>query len=402
MMQITDTAKEQAITPIFRLAFRPLFLFSGIFSSLAILFWTLYLNGNIAYTPANNPIWWHSHEMIFGFILAIILGFLLTAIQTWTGIPGVRGKKLALIALLWLAARVLNFIVPPNLLTMAVDISWLIIAIYFVARPIILRRQWKNLFFTPVILLFIVFDIVSFYSASQFNMLLLEKINTMAILLISIVVLIVGGRVIPFFTSRGTQTTPIIRHIWLEVSALVTAWLSLLFTGLALFVFDLPMTNSLLAISYAAVAMTNFVRLATWRSHLTIKVPLLWSLHLSYLSMIAGFVLLAINSINGDIGLSISLHMLSVGGIGGIILAMIARVSLGHTGRKLEIKPIIAFAFSTIFIAVIFRTVAILLWPNSAALFITIAGLAWFIGFGIWSIVYFSILSKPRIDGHPG
>ena len=138
MMQILDNEKEQQITPIFRLAFRPFFLGASIFSAISMIVWTLFWSGSadVSQLMYGNPIWWHSHEMLIGFTCAIIIGFLLTAVQNWTGNPGIRGGKLAVIFLFWLVARIGLMLGSPNMVWMIIDLVWIPLAAYFLAKPI--------------------------------------------------------------------------------------------------------------------------------------------------------------------------------------------------------------------------------------------------------------------------
>ncbi|AJR05924.1 hypothetical protein H744_1c0899 [Photobacterium gaetbulicola Gung47] len=401
MMQILDSEKEQKILPLFRLAFRPFFLAASMLSAVSMLLWGGFWAGNTALSGYmySNPIWWHSHEMLFGFTGAIIIGFLLTAVQNWTGNPGVRGWKLAVIFAFWLIARLGMFTSTPHVLWMVIDLMWMPLAAGFLAQPIIMRRQWNNLFFAPLIVLMTVLNALFHLIALGGSDIPLRAVSFATVMVISVIVLVVGGRVIPFFTWRGTHTEQITRIKGLEYGALVPSWLLLLNVLLPLpeqvSAFTLP---ALLAVA----SIMHLIRFVRWRTLSTIRVPLLWLLHFAYLAMIVGMLLLAEHYSTGRMNYSIALHIVTVGGIGCMILAMIARVSLGHTGRALQIKPIIVVAFVALVLATLSRTLLIALQPTMTIQGYIISAGLWALAFAIFSVVYCPILTQPRIDGRPG
>ncbi|WP_094461581.1 NnrS family protein, partial [Photobacterium damselae] len=281
MMQILDNEKEQKIIPIFRLAFRPFFLSAALFSAVAMVVWAMFWSGNSHVTGLmyGQPIWWHAHEMMIGFTGAIIIGFLLTAVQTWTGVPGIRSTKLAIVFTLWLIARIGLLFGQPSYIWMFTDLSWIPLAAYFLLKPILLRRQWNNLFFAPLLLLLTALNVQLHLIAMGLVENSLRQTSFVALVVIAIIVLVVGGRVIPFFTWRGTQTEQITRVKWIEYAALIPVWLLLIATFL-----PLPSNyNWIVANLLMVTAVTNMIRFVRWRTLSTLKVPLLWSLHLAYL-----------------------------------------------------------------------------------------------------------------------
>ncbi|MGF1723589.1 NnrS family protein [Photobacterium nomapromontoriensis] len=401
MMQILDNEKEQKIAPVFRLAFRPFFLAASVFSIVAMLLWAMFWAGNYSVTcfMYANPVWWHSHEMLFGFTGAIIIGFLLTAVQNWTGNPGVRGWKLAGIFAIWLIARVGLMLGNPHYGWMFIDLLWMPVAAYFLAMPIIRRRQWNNLFFVPLIVLMTVLNALFHLNVLGFSDISIQAVSFATVIVISVIVLIVGGRVIPFFTWRGTQTDQITRVKWIELSSLIPSWL-LLFNVL------LPIPETInqysLPLLLAVTAVSHLIRFMRWRSLSTRKVPLLWLLHFAYGFMIIGLLLLATHYAFGVVSYGVALHSLTVGGVGCMILAMIARVSLGHTGRSLQVGPMMMIAFVALVLASLVRTLFVIAMPSLIIYSYVVSALLWVLAFTIFTIVYFPILTKPRLDGRPG
>ncbi|MGF1872882.1 NnrS family protein [Photobacterium indicum] len=401
MMQILDNEKEQRILPIFRLAFRPFFLGASIFSAIAMIIWAIFWSGKIDVSMLmyGNPIWWHSHEMLIGFTGAIIIGFLLTAVQNWTGSPGVRGWPLASIFLLWAIARVGLLFGTANIIWMVIDLTWVPLATYFLAKPLILRKQWNNLFFVPLLLLMTLLNAYLHFMVLGFVDFDLRGVSLSVVTVISVIVLVVGGRVIPFFTWRGTDTAQITRVKAIELLAMIPSWLLL-----ANVLLPLPdaINQVTLPALFFATGLTHLIRFVRWRTFQTLKTPLLWSLHAAYLFMIIGMFMLGFHFLTGDISYSVALHFITVGGIGCMILAMISRVSLGHTGRSLQAGRWIIIAFLALIIATLVRTVMVSLVPTMILNSYVVSAVLWAVAFTIFSIVYFPILTQPRVDGRPG
>ncbi|PST96165.1 NnrS family protein [Photobacterium iliopiscarium] len=398
-MQIIDRAQEEKIPPLFRLAFRPFFIGAAIYAVISIALWGMFWAGNshVSQFMYGNPLWWHSHEMLFGFSGAVIVGFLLTAVQTWTGQTGVKGAKLAFLFSLWLIARLGLMVATPSYVWMIIDCAWIIVATLFLAMPIIKVKQWRNLFFVPVLIMFTLLNIKYHLMVLKVIPYDLKATALMTLTIIAAVVIVVGGRVIPFFTSRGTKTETITRIPMLEYAALIPIWILLIFT-----LFPVTVPSSLLAATYLIAAVTNLVRMCRWRSFKTITVPLLWSLHGAYLSMIIGLAWLGGSYINHSMNPTIGIHIIAIGGIGAMILAMMARVSLGHTGRKLQIGRWMIIAFISLLGSLLARTLFVVVMPVATIDAYVISAVLWVIAFTIFAIVYFPVLTKARVDGHPG
>lgn len=399
-MQILDAEKESKIWPLFRLGFRTFFLGGALYACLAMLLWLLALSGVRVLPRVGNPIWWHAHEMIFGFGLAIVAGFVLTAIQNWTGIPGVRGWPLALVTGLWLLPRLLMPLRGElNPLVIVLDLLWLPMVAGLLARPIIQIKQWRNLFFVPLLGFLTLLNALSYYAAADGNWLLAERVFITAVLALSALIAVMGGRVIPFFTSRATGTEKTQPIMLLEKLSLGAFWMAtlgwLLLPRTALF-------NGLLALLLLVAALSNLARLARWNSKLTLSIPLLWILHLGYLFLPLGMLALAAALLQLGITVSLASHWLTAGALGAVILGMIARVSLGHSGRPLEIGKPMVVAFVLVILAALLRTLLPLLAPGLTTTAYHGSALAWTLAFGLFCRVYWPVLTRPRIDGRPG
>ncbi|MCJ8351422.1 NnrS family protein [Moritella sp.] len=400
-MQITDLAEEQQILPVLRLGFRPFFLAGALFSMVALVLWGAMLSGYITFQPYGGGLWWHIHEMLFGFGCAIVAGFLLTAIQNWTGIRGVSGASLLGLFLLWLAGRVVLLL--PTLLNdyviILIDLSFLPTVAYILGKPLFKIKQYRNLFFVPLLVLFTVANIEMYLAKLGLVNMTVSQAAYASVILMAVLMSVMAGRVVPMFTANGTKTAKVLPLPWLEKLAtgslaLITALLLLqpLFTVPA-FVF-----GSLFLLSGGCQAIRWF----RWKPWITLGVPLLWSIHGAIFFIWVGLFTVGMSYFIVVPFVSHLWHLITVGGMGGLILAMISRVSLGHTGRKLQQPKAMFWGFLSIFIAAIIRVIGPIFWMQYYITFINLSIAFWLIAFGLFAYHYAPMLIKPRVDGRPG
>lgn len=401
MMQITDKQEEDQLTPILRQAFRPLFLLGAGFSAIAILLWGFALAGKVQLPVYGNIMFWHSHEMIFGFVVAIVLGFLLTAVQNWTGLRAPHGRVLLILSVLWLAARAGMMFgqTLPWWLVAAVDVSVLPMAAYLFGRMVLKVNQTRNLFFVPILLLLTVCNLLMHYGLhfGQYHIQVLGAYN--AVFLVTLLMAIIGGRVLPMFTANGTMTPKVQPIVWLDRIALGSLWLIFAVHFLNLHTL-LP--NEVMAVLFGVSAVALAIRVARLKIWITWRVPLLWSFHLAYWFIPVGLALFALRYVGVDITQSLAMHALTAGAMGNMILSMIARVSLGHSGRPLQPKLIMTGAFLLVLIAALTRVFFIWLVPEMTSQWLMFSTMAWALAYGIYVVVYFKVLTTPRADGNPG
>ncbi|MGS2722319.1 NnrS family protein [Porticoccus sp. GXU_MW_L64] len=396
VINISEPAKGPAL---WQLAFRPFFLSGALFGACAIAAWGLFLSG-VEWVPGSSlgPTQWHGHEMLFGFGLAIVYGFLLTAVQTWTGVPAVKGGQLALLWGFWLAARLL-WLVPWELnaelmlaCTAAADLSFQLLGLFWLLRPILLVKQWRNMAVAAVPVLMLVVNCRYYLAAAEGEYLQQQHSLQAMIWLFAVMMSVIGGRVIPFFTARKLGVEQPIRRLWLEVGC----HLSLLLLALqALIGFYLPdMVLPLLA------ALLHLLRWGSWQNIGLWRVPLLWSLHLAYLFIpvftIAWGLSGVLNWWTSDV-----LHLLAIGAISGMILAMIARVSLGHTGHELRSSVAMNCGFALVTLSALSRFLPVFVSSWRLPLY-NLSALAWTLAFVIFLIGYWRILTSKRVDGRQG
>lgn len=399
-LNIDTRSVALGIPPLLRLAFRPLFLGGTLFSILAIAWWLYFWMNPFNWSPHGGPIWWHGHEMLFGFGAAIVVGFLLTAVQSWTGVIGIRGKPLAALALMWLSGRLLLAFGSslPDWLIAVGDVSYLLFAAIAMAYPVIKVKQWRNLMFVPILFVFALLNVASHWGViTEQPQLAIQSLHS-TIMLFALIISIVGGRVIAAFTSNtmGNQRAQPIQ--WLETVSISSIIFMLI---IALYGFaNVP--SALLFIVSSIAALANGWRFLRWGFQHSWSDPMLWSLHLAYAFIPLGFVGLALHSVGLMDNTSAALHSFTVGSIGGMILAMISRVTLGHTGRPLNPHKLVPLAFGFILLAAVIRVVLPAWLPEVSQWGIGLAGVLWVAAYGIYVFVYAPMLLTTRADGNPG
>jgi len=401
MQPIMDNTKLDKIPAVFQLGFRIFFLSGTLFSVIALFLWgTIFFHG-MDIQPFGGSYWWHGHEMVFGFSSAIIAGFLLTAVQTWTGIPSVKGSKLSVLFLVWLTARLL-LLFPGNIsqwVISVIDLAFLPFVAIALGYPIIRIKQWRNIIFVPILLLLFIENLIMHRGVWLGQPDVSQNAVWAAVLTIVLLISIMGGRVIPFFTARATSTEQPSVIIWLELIANIPIFLLLIYflSGKP----DIISTGLIISLTIVA-SLFQLIRLARWQFWLCFKEPLLWSLHLTYLFIPVGLILLALHYSGLNVTASHALHSFTVGTIGGLILAMISRVSLGHTGRKLETLSGMGIAFSLMILAALVRSPLAAFEILSPVLSLGLGFVFFIIAYCIYLWHYIPILMKRRIDGRPG
>ncbi len=391
-MHLLDRQRALAIAPLWRLGFRPFFVAGALFALLAVALWAAALHGLTNPAVAGGMLAWHRHEMPFGFGLAIIAGFLLTAVQTWTGRPGLSGRPLIALFGLWLAARLAWFIPVPLAVLIMLQLGFIGLFIAQMARQLITTRQRNNYPLLLVLSLLALCQSLTLTGLAQGNDELQRRGVLAALWLVAVLLSLIGGRVIPFFTQRGLgRVEAFAAHPWLDRLLLACGVLvaALFASGHNL------LASPWLAAPFIVLSVLHGLRL--WRCHLhgIWRVPLLWSLHLGY----AWLLVATLGMVAWHLGWlrqpSLASHALAVGAMGGLVLAMMARVSLGHTGRALQPPRAMAWAFGLLNLGALIRVTA-----GSGGLWLAAA--CWSTAFALFAWHYAPMLWRARVDGHPG
>ena len=401
MIQITEPEKTQTLTPLLRLGFRPFFLFGSLFGVIAVILWMLMLHNSIYFNPLGGIHWWHIHEMVFGFGCAITVGFLLTAVQTWTSVKGAQGKPLLFLLILWFTGRLLVLfpLMVGNTLTLLIDVSFLPIAAYIIGKPIIAIKQYRNLFFVPLLLLFTIANLEMHLSLYYPNIFAYQLSSHIGVVLILLLMSIISGRVVPMFTANGTNTpkaTPSPLLDKLASAPLAISMLMLLLHPIVTF------NTTIFGLLLILAGIFQSIRWIKWKPWVTLATPLVWALHSGIKFMSFGLILLGVSYLITDMPSNHIWHLLTIGGIGGLILAITSRVSLGHTGRSLNPPKYMPFAFLCVALSATIRVFGPWIWPEHTALFINISGLLWVVAFSLFIYHYTPMLISPRADNKPG
>lgn len=380
-----------AAAPVFSLGFRPFFLAGAGFAAIAVAVWALWLYGRLpGAQPMGGMLAWHRHEMPFGFTAAIIAGFLLTAVPNWTGRPGLNGWPLIGLVLVWLIARLAWLMPMPAILLLALQVPFLPLLACVLGRDLIAAGKRENY---PVLLM------ITLLAGCQALTLLgifnedvnLQRHGVLAALwLVGALMSVIGGRVIPFFIQRGLNrpATPAAHPLpgkVLLISAMLAA------VSFAAGLNDAP--RMWLALLFALISGLHLLRLWRWHDRGLWRVPLLWSLYLAYTWLAVATLAMALWHLGWMPQQSLATHSLAVGGIGGLVLAMIARVSLGHTGRPLLPSKVIVVGFALVLVAGVSR---VWLVPFSGW-GLGMSALLWCMAFGLFLSRYIGILFKPRV-----
>ena len=378
--------------PVFSLGFRIFFLLAG-FAALALLIlWQQITQGTIA-PPYFTGTYWHAHEMLLGYTVAVIAGFLLTAVSNWTGKITLQGDGLMGLSLLWLYGRILPFYAGqlPDGLIALIDLAFLPALIFVIAKTLIQTKNYKNLIFVGLLALLFLGNLMIHMQMLELCTNSAAKGIQLVIATIVLIILVIAGRVFPFFTEKGLKGVSIPRNSLADILAIGNA--------ASVFLLQLfEISGTFLALVALLAAGLNAWRLASWFVFRIWFVPLLWILYLGYGWLILGFIFTAFAAWEWVLP-SLALHAFTVGGIGVLTLGMMARVSLGHTGRIMKASNIIAFAFGLINVAVLFRAVLpalIFSWSN---VLIYLATLAWLAAFALFLFEYMPILTSTRVDG---
>lgn len=368
---------------LFRQGFRPFFLACGIYAVFAVVLWAATLM-DVAAVPLDVTIAWHGHEMIFGMASAAVTGFVLTAIPNWTGRLPLRGWGLVTLFLFWLAGRLAMAMptIGPNLVAL-VDASFLLILWAVVLREIVFGRNWRNL---PIALL------VGLFAAAN----IIDHLDRLAIVdvdgagrrlgisVLTFLITLIGGRIIPSFTGnwlakRGHESRP---TPFGQFDQIV-----LLATGCALVSWVMAPDHMASAVLAGAAGFLNLIRLARWKGHHSVSEPLVWSLHLSYLWLPIGFVLMglgyALESVPGTAGL----HALTTGAVAGMLCAVMTRATRGHTGRSLAADGWTTAIYLFVAASALARVIAAIAVDLHTHL-VAASAVAWCVGFGVFVFAY--------------
>ena len=396
MLKIEDPQPQQSAASagfaLWNLGFRPFYLLASSFAALSILLWICQYTGHLPAMYVRTPSW-HAHEMLYGYTLAVVAGFLLTAVRTWTGKPTPSGVPLMALAALWVAGRVL-VMTPSATAAAVVNAAFPVAVAIGIGIPIVQSRNRRNYFFIALLLL-LGLAVLAFHLAHLGMLPWPERASLQVGLdVVLFIMAVMGGRVIPMFTNNGVPGVKATRHPLVEKLALGGV-LVLLAADL------LQATPAVIAVAALLVAVAHAGRLYLWQPWRTFGAPIVWVLHVAYGWIVIYLVLRGFAAL-GFVGELLAVHALTVGAIGGMTIGMMTRTARGHTGRPLVADPFDVTCYVLVVVAAAIRAFGGMLLPGAYLVTVVASGICWSTAFALYAVRYWPVLSQTRIDGKPG
>ncbi|MEX0709024.1 MAG: NnrS family protein [Woeseia sp.] len=397
---MAQTPQKGAHWVPFAYGFRPFFLLAGCYAVIAMLAWlAIYSGGATPVGPIPAHLW-HGHEMLFGFAGAAIAGFMLTAVPSWTGQRGFAGWPLVLLTVIWLAGRA-SFATAGQIPAAALLMGELLFmpALALMIAPALLRARNRNTPLLLVLLAFCILDAIFLFAVLRGDMLSATNALRSGIDLILVLITVIGGRIVPSFTSNALKQRGIrapMRTSKLVDQLTIGSMIALLIAG-----FISPHQMATAAIAGIA-CLAQLIRISGWQSWRCLNDPLVLILHVGYLWLP---VALALKSLHLGIDAAWAVHWVHAAGAGAagtMILAVMTRAALGHTGRPLAAGKPITAAYILLTLAVLVRTFGPALLPIGYSAVVSIAAFLWSAAFLVFVLVYAPILTRPRVDGRSG
>ena len=397
---MTQTSMQQSREwrgpAVFSYGFRPFFLFGAIWAAVAMLLWILMLSGRYMLPTRFDPLTWHAHEFLFGYLGAIIAGFLLTAVPNWTGRLPVVGWQLAGLFVLWSAGRVAmaTSALWPTGVAAVIDLSFFAVLCGVILREIIAGRNWRNLVVFALLTVFTLADLLFHVEAARGDIAAHGLGLRIGVSTVVLLISVIGGRVIPSFTrnwlvqkTAGRLPVPPMQRFDKAVLVITVlglgSWVAApdhMVTGLALLIFGI----------------LHVVRLVRWQGNQTFAESLLWALHLGYAFVPLGAVSGGFSILLPEAFPSVAAqHLWMAGAFGLMTLAMMTRATLGHTGQELTAGPGTLAIYLSLIGSVLAR-IGAAIWVGPAMTFYTLSGGLWIGAFIGFALIYGPCLMKPK------
>ncbi len=380
---------------VFQKGFRPFFLLGGLCAVFLVPWWAFTYQEPMSGEPGLESISWHSHEMIFGFTMAIIAGFLLTAVENWTNRPTARGPFLAVLIGLWMIGRLVGLGGAAAAVAGLADLLFLPALTVAIAIPLFLAGSKRNYLLLAILPLLWVCDLFLHLRTSGLLPQSYLRTDLVAVDLIVVVLVIITGRIVPLFTrnalaDEGIRPIPGL-SLAAIISVLVVALIEVIAPG-----------GYVMAVAAGISGFLVFGRSLHWGSQKTLGSPILWILHLGHAWIWLGLLLKAASAAGLPIQSSVATHALTAGAIGTLTLGMMARVTLGHTGRTIQASSVMTIAFVAITGSALLRVFGPWLRADLTRTALISSATLWSLAFAIYVIANARYLTTPRPDGKPG
>jgi len=374
--------------------FRPFFFGAAAWAALAMVLWVPMLSGHLMLPTALDPVSWHAHAFLFGYLGAVIAGFLLTAVPNWTGRLPIVGWPLGALAALWLAGRVAVLVSAglPPLLVACVDLVFPIMLAAVIAREIVAGKNWRNLMVLGMLAVFVLGNALFHWEAARGDHAAQGYGLRLGLGAALMLIAVIGGRIVPSFTrnwlvKRGPGRLPVAPMQRLDKLSLLS-----LLAALLLWV-ALPL-HAATGMALIVAGTLHLLRLARWVGHRTLAEPLVTVLHIGYAFLPLGALALGAEILMpGALGVAGAQHLWMGGSIGLMTLAVMTRATLGHTGQALSADAGTIAIYLALILAVLAR-VAAGLWPMQAALLHGLSGLFWIAAFAGYAVIYGRLLLR--------
>ncbi len=392
------------ISTLFSHGFRPFFLAAGLYAVLPMCAWLFWIGlhavgGAASYmTISEAPHLWHGHEMVYGFGVAAISGFLLTAVPNWTGTKPLQGLSLAIIFMLWVTGRAgmwFNAYIPVAVVA-ALDVSSLVLLFFICFSQMLKNPMPRNVVFLGTLLLLFCGNLLYHLEKAEVIKETADLGLNIGLFTLIIMITVIGGRVIPAFTGNflkksGIEAKLPSRYVYLDALSILSVVLYMLFT-------IVDISENILFVSALSAVLINTIRFSFWRTNAILKESIVWVLHLGYLWLIGGFVLLAIAHGTDLLNVVSARHALATGAAGTMIIAIMTRASLGHSGREITTPRPILFSYILLSVCALLRSVGPAILPDYYNEIMLISGLLWIAAYMMFVIVFMPILTQPRAN----
>ena len=398
MISSTDHTNPVArpVPTLLSVGLRPFFLLGAIWAAFAMTIWSLALAGRLDLPSRFDPVSWHAHAFLFGYLGAIIAGFLLTAVPNWTGRPPLQGWPLLGLVLLWMIGRgaVAKSAHWPVVPVAIVDLSFPVVLGALILREIIIGQNWRNLIIVGMLAAFAIANLI-FHLEAAHGGYAAQGLGLRLGLAASVMMIsVIGGRVVPAFTRNWFKKTG--RDVHVPAPMQRFDKITLLFTLIMLALWVVLPAAAITGIALLSLAAVQSARLVRWKGHHTAAEPLVLVLHAGYAFVPLGALTLGLGLLWPDhLDLAASQHIWMAGAIGLMTLAVMTRAALGHTGRDLHAGAGTVVIYCTLVVSVLARLCAGI-WPFDPSLLYLVSGLFWVAAFGGFAVLYGRHLIGPK------